>query len=161
MKKLVLLAFLVGCGASTPQATTTPDPDPVVAPSQEANAYIGVLEALYSLIEMDTQEFASFCSEIGWAFNADTAVGGFSTCLGADGEGLALRTNLGTTIGSAVLVPGGEGQKLADAVFAEVGNPDQIVDGAAVWDLSEFILIFTAAPSGQWLLILERTGTSL
>lgn len=156
MKKLLLIAFLVGCGGSVPQATTTPDP--VVAPVQEeANNYVGVLDALYGILEMDTQTFASFCTEINGNLNVSAE---FATCLGSDGSGFAHRTVNGVSIGAAILVPSSDGQKLAAAVVQAVGNP-ALVDGAAFWDLTEHTLVFTPLPNGMWLLVLEKAGTSL
>lgn len=156
MKKLLLIALLVGCGGNVPQATTTPDP--VVAPVQEeANNYLGVLDALYGIVEMDIASFAVFCSEIGGNYNiADE----FSTCLGADGSGFALRTVNSVSIGAALLVPAEHGQDLANAVVEAVGSPE-VYEGAAIWDLTEHSLVMTPLPNGMWLLVLEKAGTSL
>jgi len=156
MKKLVLIAFLVGCGGNVPQATTTPDPVEQVV-EEEANAYIGVLDALYGIVQMNPETFAAFCSEIGGNFNISEE---FSTCLGTDGSGFALRTRDGAPIGAAILVPAGDGQKLANAVSAAVGVPD-LVDGVAFWDLNEHTLVFSPIQGGMWLLVLEKAGTSL
>ena len=67
MKKLLLIALLVGCGGNVPQATTTPDPAEQVVQDEE-NSYIGVLDALYGIVEMNPETFAAFCSEINGIF---------------------------------------------------------------------------------------------
>jgi hypothetical protein len=129
-----------------------------VAPVQEeANAYLGVLDALYGIVEMNVETFAMFCAEIGGNF---TQVEEFSTCLGPVGEGFALKTVNGAPIGAAILVPAEDGQDLADAVVEAVGSPE-VYEGAAVWDLTEHSLVMAPLPNGMWLLVLEKAGTSL
>jgi len=156
MKKLLLIALLVGCGGNVPQATTTPDPAEQVVQDEE-NSYIGVLDALYGIVEMNVETFAAFCTEINGIFNISDE---FSTCLGTDGSGFALRTANGVSVGAALLVPAEHGQDLADAVVEAVGSPE-VYEGAAVWDLTEHSLVMAPLPNGMWLLVLEKAGTSL
>jgi len=154
MKKLLLIALLVGCGGNVPQATTTPDPV-VEAPVVADNPFTGAVEVLYALVAMDSEQFEQFC----WAIDGNlTRTGEAAACIDTDGSGFGHRVDeTGVGFGAAMMVPHKYGQALADAVFQEVGEPHETVNGAALWDLSGDVLVFAPLSGGQWLLILEKS----
>lgn len=162
MKKYLIIALLaVGCASSTPPASTAPTPEPQ---AEVANPYVGVIGLLETLIDYSPEQFADFCTTIQGMYSYDAE--GYHTCSLRDASGqsagFALEFDgIHPSPIAVVLVPGSEGQALANAVTAEVGVPDGLDGNAAVWDYGAYVIIFTPIPGGGFLLGLERQGTSL
>lgn len=159
MKKLLIIALLVGCGAgSTPPATTIPDAPPLV-PMEETNQYEGVVSFLHDVIDMDRDQFAELCSVVGGSLDNSTTTE-YVTCM--DGNaGFAIKNVNGATMGASILVPSEEGQELANALVVEIGLPTANTAGAVMWESPGFVLVFAPISTVGWILVLERTGTAL
>lgn len=162
MKKYLIIALLaVGCASSTPPASTTPTPEPQ---AEAANPYLGVIGLLKTLIDFSPEQYADFCGKIQGVYASDAQ--GYHTCSRSDASGQASGFALefdgvNPSPIAVLIVPGTEGQALANAIVEEVGVPITTEGNVALWDLGEYALIFTPIPTGGFLVGLERAGISL
>jgi hypothetical protein len=156
MKRLLIVALLAGCAGSTPVASTTPTPEIIEAPTQ-ANQYEGVFGFLNELLTLNAETFEALCGEVGGEFSITD---NYYVCLEDGTAGFSIQVVAGATKGSSVLVPGSDGQALANALVEDVGAPTFAAGGSAGWELDGFVLIFGSV-GNAWIVVLERTGVAL
>jgi hypothetical protein len=154
----LIIGLLVGCSASAQVASTTPTPEIVEAPVMpQANQYVGVLDFLAGLLDLNPEQFEVLCAETGGNLGNSA---NYYTCTEGT-AGFSIQHTAGFTKGASVMVPAPEGRALAEALYEAAGEPTFTDGNSAAWDIPGFTLIFGPIGSIAYIVVLERDGTSL